>query len=112
MDNETKKSELDNVMPKILANEVEYQVSSIVSRQLLKKTNGNITLFAFDIDESLTEHTSPFEAVIYLVDGSMEINVGGKPFNVTAGQFIILPPNIPHSVKAIEKAKMTLTMIK
>jgi quercetin dioxygenase-like cupin family protein len=99
-------------LPKDLALEVEYQSFSIVSKQLLKKTNGNITLFAFDKDESLTEHTSPFEAVIYLVDGSMEITVGGKPFIVTAGQFIILPPNIPHGVKAIEKAKMTLTMIK
>ncbi|HUX92649.1 MAG TPA: cupin domain-containing protein, partial [Ignavibacteriaceae bacterium] len=77
-----------------------------------KKPNGNITLFAFDKDESLTEHTSPFEAVIYIVDGSMEITVGGKPFVVAPGHFIILPPNVSHGVKAIEKAKMTLTMIK
>jgi quercetin dioxygenase-like cupin family protein len=112
MDNEKNKIEDGLALPKILASEIEYQSSSIVSKQLLKKTNGNITLFAFDKDESLTEHTSPYEAVIYLVDGSLEITVGGKPFVVSTGQFIILPPNVPHGVRAIEKAKMTLTMIK
>jgi quercetin dioxygenase-like cupin family protein len=112
MDIEKNKSGTESVSPKNLANEIEYQSASIVSKQLLKKTNGNITLFAFDKDESLTEHTTPFEAIIYLVDGSMEITIGGNPFIVTAGQFIILPPNIPHAVKAIEKAKMTLAMIK
>ncbi len=112
MENEKNKLETESVFPKNLAEEIEYQLSSIVSKQLLKKPNGNITLFAFDKDESLTEHTSPFEAVIYIVDGSMEITVGGKPFVVAPGQFIILPPNVPHGVKAIEKAKMTLTMIK
>jgi quercetin dioxygenase-like cupin family protein len=79
---------------------------------LLEKTNGNITFFTFNKDESLTEHTSPFEAVIYLVEGSMEISVGGKSLIITGGQFIILPQNIPHALRAIEKAKMTLTMIK
>ena len=112
MNEDMNKPGLDAVMPKYLVTEIEYQSSSIVSKQLLKKTNGNITLFAFDKDESLTEHTTPFEAIIYLVDGSMEITIGGTPFVITAGQFIILPPNIPHAVKAIEKAKMTLTMIK
>ena len=112
MSNEKNIPESSAVSPKNLVNEIEYQSASVVSKQLLKKTNGNITLFAFDKDESLTEHTSPFEAIIYLVDGSMEITVGGKPFIITAGQFIILPPNVPHGVKAIEKAKMTLTMIK
>jgi quercetin dioxygenase-like cupin family protein len=112
MGNEQNNFDAGTVLHKTLADEVEYQTSSIVSKQLLKKTNGNITLFAFDKDESLTEHTTPFEAIIYLVDGSMEITIGGKPFIVTAGQFIILPPNVPHAVKAIEKAKMTLTMIK
>lgn len=112
MDKEQSNLDAGLVLPKTLANEIEYQAASIVSKQLLKKPNGNITLFAFYKDESLTEHTTPFEAVIYVVDGSMEITIGGKHFIVTAGQFIILPPNIPHAVKAIEKAKMTLTMIK
>ena len=79
---------------------------------MLEKTNGNITFFTFNKDESLTEHTSPFEAVIYLVEGSMEISVGGKSLIITGGQCIILPQNIPHALRAIEKAKMTLTMIK
>lgn len=112
MENGQTNFDAGSVTHKTLADEIEYQSSSIVSKQLLKKPNGNITLFAFDKDESLTEHTTPFEAIIYLVDGSMEITIGGKPFLVTAGQFIILPPNIPHSVKAVAKAKMTLTMIK
>jgi quercetin dioxygenase-like cupin family protein len=112
MENETNKFETDGVLPKELANAIEYQSSSIVSKQLLKKTSGNFTLFAFDKDESLTEHTSNFEAIIYLVEGAMEITVGGKSLIVTGGQFIILPPNIPHALKAIERAKMTLTMIK
>jgi len=101
MGNEQNNFDAGSVLHKTLADEVEYQTSSIVSKQLLKKPNGNITLFAFDKDESLTEHTTPFEAIIYLVDGSMEITIGGKPFIVKAGQFIILPPNVPHGVKAI-----------
>ena len=109
---ENGKNELENVLPKDLGKEIEYQSTSIVSKQLLKKPNGNITLFAFDQDESLTEHTSPFEAVIFVVDGLLEITVGGKLFKVSSGQFIILPPNVSHAVKAVEKAKMTLTMIK
>ena len=105
MDTEKNKFESGTALAKSLSNEIEYQSSSIVSKQLLKKTNGNITLFAFDKNETLTEHTSPFEALIYLVEGSMEISIGGKPFVVTAGQFIILPPDVPHSVKAIEKSR-------
>lgn len=91
---------------------IEYQNGSIVSKQILKKPNGNITLFAFDKGESLTEHTSPFEAVVYMVDGEMEIMIGGNPYNVKAGEIIIMPPNVPHGLKATAKSKMLLTMIK
>ncbi|PKL83914.1 MAG: cupin domain-containing protein [Ignavibacteriae bacterium HGW-Ignavibacteriae-3] len=98
--------------PKELINGINYQDGSVVSKQIIKKPNGNITLFAFDKDESLTEHSSPYEAVVYMVDGEMEIKIGGNPYNVKAGELIIMPPNIPHGLKATRKSKMLLTMIK
>jgi quercetin dioxygenase-like cupin family protein len=95
-----------------LIDSISCQNNSIVSKQILKKPNGNITLFAFDKDESLTEHTSPFEAVVYMVDGEMEIKIGGNPYNVKVGEMIVMPPNVPHGLKASVKSKMLLTMIK
>jgi len=103
-------SELIN--KELLVDAINYQNGSIVSKQIIKKPNGNITLFAFDKDESLTEHTSPFEAVVYMVDGEMEIKIGGNPFNVKAGEILVMPPNVPHGLKATIKSKMLLTMIK
>lgn len=102
----------ENINKELLINSINYQDSSIVSKQIIKKPNGNITLFAFDKDESLTEHTSPYEAVVYIVDGEMEITIGGNPYIVLAGEYIILPPNIPHGLIAKVKSKMLLTMIK
>lgn len=102
----------NNLSPKELINEVQYQSNSVVSKQIIKKVNGNITLFAFDKDESLTEHSSPYEAVVFMVDGEMEIRIGGNPFNVKAGEIIVMPPNVPHGLKATRKSKMLLTMIK
>lgn len=96
----------------LLRDAVNYQEGSIVSRQILKKPNGNITLFAFDKEQSLTEHTSPFEAVVNIVEGEMEIKIGGEPNTVKAGEIIILPPNVPHGLVAQQKTKMLLTMIK
>ncbi len=95
-----------------LINQIDYQTGSIVSKQIIKKKTGNVTLFAFDKDESLTEHTSPFEALVFVVDGEMEIKIGGTPHIVKAGEIILLPQNIPHGLIAIEKSKMLLTMIK
>ena len=103
---------INNLSPKELINEVQYQSNSIVSKQIIKKTNGNITLFAFDKDEALTEHTSPYEAVVYMIDGNMEIRIGGNSYNVKAGEIIVMPPNVPHGLKATQKSKMILTMIK
>lgn len=97
---------------KKLIDEIEYQSEGIVSKQILKKPNGNITLFAFDKGESLTEHTSPFEAVVFMAEGEMEITIGGVVHNVKAGEIIVMPPNIPHGLIASQKAKMLLTMIK
>jgi quercetin dioxygenase-like cupin family protein len=95
-----------------LVESITYQNGSIVSKQIIKKPNGNITLFAFDKDESLTEHTSPYEAIVYMVDGEIEIKIGGNPYNVKAGEIIVMPPDIPHGLKAIQRSKMLLTMIK
>jgi len=102
----------ESIKKEMLIDAIGYQNDSIVSKQILKKPNGNITLFAFDKDESLTEHTSPYEAVVYMVDGEMEIKIGGNPYNVKGGEIIVMPADIPHGLKAIVKSKILLTMIK
>ncbi|MFA6596108.1 MAG: cupin domain-containing protein [Ignavibacteriaceae bacterium] len=102
----------ETIIKEVLIDAINYQNGSIVSKQIIKNSNGNITLFAFDKDESLTEHTSPYEAVVYLVDGEMEIKIGGNPYTVKAGEILVMPPNIPHGLKATGKSKMLLTMIK
>jgi quercetin dioxygenase-like cupin family protein len=91
---------------------VEYADGAIVSKTVLKKQTGNISLFAFDKGEALSEHTAPFDAMIQVVDGKGEIIIGGKSFILGTGQCIIMPANVPHAVKADEKFKMVLTMIK
>lgn len=91
---------------------IEYANGSVVSKTIVKKPTGNITLFAFDIGEGLAEHSSPYDALVQLLDGKAEITIGGTPYNLQAGQNIILPANIPHALKANEKFKMMLTMIK
>lgn len=91
---------------------ISVQEHSIVSRQIIKKPNGNVTLFAFDKDESLTEHTSPYEALVYVLEGKLVVTIGGQPHELGGGEIILLPPNIPHGLGAKEKTKMILTMIK
>jgi quercetin dioxygenase-like cupin family protein len=91
---------------------VEYSDRGIVSKTVLKKETGNISLFSFAKGEALSEHNTPFDAMIQVVDGKGEIIIGGKSYIVEAGQSIIMPANIPHAVKAVEKFKMVLTMIR
>lgn len=91
---------------------IDYQTNSIVSKQLIKCPAGNVTVFAFDKGESLSTHSAPFDALVQVVDGKAEIVIDEKPFHLEAGQSIIMPANIPHAVKASEKFKMVLTMIK
>lgn len=91
---------------------IDYQPGGIVSRQIIKKQNGNLTYFAFDKNESLSEHTSPYEAVVNIIEGEMEITIGGKPYIVRANEMILMPANIPHGLVATTKTKMILTMIK
>lgn len=100
------------ILKEKLINAISVQDKSIVSRQIIKKPNGNITIFAFDKDESLTEHTSPYEALVQVVRGKMTITIGGNPFQVEEGEIILLPPDIPHGLVALEKTIMILIMIK
>jgi quercetin dioxygenase-like cupin family protein len=91
---------------------IEYSNGGIVSKTVLKKQTGNISLFSFDKGEALSEHTAPFDAVIQVVDGRGEIIIGGKSYFLETGETIIMPANIAHAVKAIDKFKMVLTMIR
>jgi len=102
----------ENIKNEKLNDAIEYQNNAIVSKQIIKKSNGNITLFAFDINESLSEHTSPYDAFVYVVEGELEITIGGYPYNLKSGDFIIMPANIPHGLKSILQSKMLLVMIK
>ncbi len=103
---------MDNYKNFSLKNEIEYQDNSVVSKVLLKKQSGNITLFAFDKGEMLSPHSAPYDAVVYNVDGKAEIMIGDNFYTLLEGEMIIMPANITHSVKALEKFKMLLTMIK
>lgn len=91
---------------------IDYAEGGIVSKTLLKKQAGNISVFSFDKGEALSEHTAPYDAMITVVDGRGEVIIGGKSYFLESGEFIIMPANITHAVKAIEKFKMVLTMIK
>lgn len=89
-----------------------YQDGSIVSRILLKKKAGTVTLFAFDQGQLLSEHTTPFDALVHLVEGSAQFTVGGAPHRMATGDVLLLPANVPHEVKALERFKMLLIMIR
>ena len=91
---------------------VTYQDGSVVSRQLTKADAGNVTLFAFDKDQELSEHTAPFDALVHILDGKAEIKISGKVFNLETGDAIIMPANEPHALKALIPFKMLLTMIR
>ncbi len=95
-----------------LAELIDYQDGSVVSRQLIKKESGSVTLFAFGKGEGLSEHTAPFDALVYILDGEAEVFIAKKPLIVKAGQVIIMPANIPHKLKALDKFKMLLVMIR
>jgi quercetin dioxygenase-like cupin family protein len=95
-----------------LAESVEYRADSVVSKTIIKKATGTVTLFAFDEGEGLSEHTAPFDAMVQVLDGEAEIVVGGTTYNVASGESIVMPADIPHALKAIQRFKMLLTMIK
>jgi len=95
-----------------LATGVEYAAGAVVSKTILDKKTGTLTLFAFDKGQGLSEHTAPFDATVQILDGVAELTVGGAPNLVKAGQLFIMPANVPHSVRAIERFKMLLIMIR
>jgi quercetin dioxygenase-like cupin family protein len=89
-----------------------YQEGSVVSRQITKEDAGNITLFAFDQGQELSEHTAPFDALVHVLEGEVEVRISGEPFHLTTGDAIIMPANEPHALTAMTKFKMLLTMIR
>ncbi len=95
-----------------LAGLLEYQEGAVVSRTVIDKEVGTVTLFAFDEGEGLSEHTAPFDALVYIVDGEAEITISGKPHTVKAGRFIIMPADEPHALRAVTRYKMLLVMIR
>lgn len=99
-------------VPTKLADLVDYQEGSIVSRTILSKKTGTVTLFSFDAGQRLSEHTAPYDATVYLLDGVAEIVISGRPLLVQEGEIVILPANEPHAVNAVRKFKMLLIMIR
>lgn len=91
---------------------IDYQDGAVVSREIIRKETGTVTIFAFDKGEGLSEHTAPFDAMVQVVDGTAEIIIAGVRNTVNTGEMIIMPANIPHALNAIEKYKMVLTMIR
>jgi quercetin dioxygenase-like cupin family protein len=98
------------VMP--LADMISYQPGSVVSRKILGQKGGNVTLFAFAEGEGLTEHTSPYEALVLVLDGQAEIRIGGETHSLGAGESILLPATVPHALDARVRFKMLLAMIR
>jgi len=95
-----------------LVSGVEYATGAVVSKTILDKKTGTLTLFAFDKGQGLSEHTAPFDATVQILDGVAELTVGGTPALVKAGQLFIMPANVAHSVRAVERFKMLLIMIR
>ncbi|MFA5972944.1 MAG: cupin domain-containing protein [Lentimicrobiaceae bacterium] len=98
--------------PFAFVDSISYQSDGIVSKKIVQKEKGNITLFAFDAGQKLSEHTAPFDALVQVMQGSAEVIIGGNPSQLTAGQSIIMPANIPHAVNAKGRFIMLLTMIR
>ena len=103
-----------NLISKVanMAGLVEYQAGSVVSRTLIDKPAGTLTLFAFDEGQALSEHMAPFDALVYVLDGQAEITISGKLLHLNQGEMVIMPANQPHALKAIDRFKMLLVMIK
>ena len=95
-----------------LADLIDYQVGSVVSRTVIDKTAGTVTLFAFDEGEGLSEHTAPYDALVYVFDGEAEVVMSGKPLLVKQGEMTVMPANEPHALKAVKKFKMLLVMVR
>jgi quercetin dioxygenase-like cupin family protein len=91
---------------------VSYQVEAVVSRSLVDKKTGTVTVFSFDENQGLSEHTAPYDAMVQIIDGEAEITISGRPFRLSAGEMIITPAGHPHALRALSRFKMVLTMIR
>lgn len=105
-------SEVAQVQVIPLAEHVAYAEGAIVSKTLLDRKAGTLTLFSFDEGQGLSEHTAPFDAVVQVLDGEAEVTVGGTPHRVGAGQLVVMPAHVPHSLRAVARFKMLLTMVR
>ncbi len=101
---------MENIIGQVqeLVQLVNYQDGSVVSKEIIRKDKGTVTVFAFDQGQGLSEHTAPFDALVYIFDGKAEVAIEGKPSHVKAGEMIIMPANKPHALKATERFKMML----
>ena len=106
--------ENESITPKVqkLTDLVGYQDGSVVSREIIRKSTGTVTLFAFDKGQGLSEHTAPFDALVQVVDGEVEVTISGKPYRLGQGDFVILPAGETHALKALSRFKMLLVMIR
>jgi len=102
----------DELQVSRLVDLVSYQAGAVVSRIVLKRDAGNVTLFAFDVGQELSEHTTPYDALVQVTDGEAAITVAGRPYRVGTGEIILMPAHQPHALKAVSRFKMLLTMIR
>jgi len=91
---------------------VRYQRGAVVSREIIRQKTGTVTVFSFDKGEGLSDHTAPFDALVYILDGKAQIRISGKPYLVKKGEMIIMPAHRPHALSAIKKFKMLLVLVK
>jgi quercetin dioxygenase-like cupin family protein len=114
MEREEKKNGPEGLVAEVnrLVDLVAYQRESVVSRTLIDRKTGTVTLFSFDEGQGLSEHTAPFDALVCLLDGEAEISISGKPLHLREGEMVIMPANQPHALKAVKKFKMLLIMIR
>ena len=109
---ERKEKMNNDLKPISLVDMVVYQKDAVVSKTIIEKKTGTVTLFAFDQGQGLSEHTAPFDALVQVLDGEVEIKISGKSYNLQQGEIIIMPANEPHALSAIKSFKMLLTMIR
>jgi len=103
---------MSDILNESLLDMVGYQEGAVVSKTLIDKKTGTVTLFAFAQGQGLSEHTAPFDALVQVLDGEVEITISGRPFHLKPGEIIVMPANEPHALKAIVQFKMMLTMIR
>ena len=112
MKNQSEKPKQLEAQATNLANLINYQENSVVSRTIIDKKTGTVTLFAFDENQGLSEHTTPYDAIVYVLDGEVDVTISGKPVRLKQGEITIMPANKPHALTAKTRFKMLLTMIK